>query len=281
MKQDELQDRDAPGLESMLAVKLEVLLHDLLGKHGPVDTAKKLGVNYKTVARCVESGKLSVHLRQALADWLLERGKADSAPRGESESLGEAMDRLSVEIRNALEDLRREVKSGFDSLGTQQAGEMEKLARGLDISEPHPPKGTKIRLSGTDMTWPRGSQPRREFRRTHPSVVTMKPQEGDDAVYGDTWSPVKEWRDLRLSHPYEGSGVDWLEREILLRQLEVVLIGEHGLTLPPDTDPWDSLDRKTQVQWRNQTLDRLRKEIFWARVRRFLRCVLTAKRWRD
>ena len=59
MKQEELQDRDTPGLDSML----EVLLHDLLGKHTPVETAKILGVNYKTVARSVESGKLSVNLR--------------------------------------------------------------------------------------------------------------------------------------------------------------------------------------------------------------------------
>ena len=35
MKQDALQDRDAPGLESMLEVKLEVPLHAPLGKHGP------------------------------------------------------------------------------------------------------------------------------------------------------------------------------------------------------------------------------------------------------
>ncbi len=63
MKHEQMQDRDAPGLESMLEVKLEVLLHDLLGKHGPVEMAKKLGVNFKTVGRSVESGELSVNLR--------------------------------------------------------------------------------------------------------------------------------------------------------------------------------------------------------------------------
>ena len=40
---------------------------------------------------------------------------------------------------------------------------------------------------------------------------------------------MKEWRELRLSHPYEGSGVDWLERVMRLRHLEVVLIDRHGL----------------------------------------------------
>ena len=59
MKRDEfdcMEDNDAPSLESMYRVKLEALLHDLIGQHGPVDTAKRPGVNYKTVARSVESG---------------------------------------------------------------------------------------------------------------------------------------------------------------------------------------------------------------------------------
>ncbi len=71
---DDMKDNDAPSLESMLDVKLEVLLHDLVTQHGPVETAKRLGVNYKTVARSAESGKLSVHLRQVLTVWLLSRG---------------------------------------------------------------------------------------------------------------------------------------------------------------------------------------------------------------
>ena len=91
---------------------------------------------------------------------------------------------------------------------------------------------------------------------------------------------MKEWRELRLSHPYEGSGVDWLERVMRLRHLEVVLIDRHGLTLPPDTNPWDSLGRKTQERWRNQPLKRLRKELLGARIRRLLRRRFTVNLWR-
>lgn len=152
MKQDELQDRDAPGLESMLEVKLEVLLHDLLGKHGPVDTAKKLGVTHKTVSRSVESGKLSVHLRQALTDWLLERGKADTVPRGESEALAEAVDRLTVEIHNPLDDLRWEVKPGFENLGKRQARDVGKPLRRSTAVNWQPDTGKILSLSGTDLT---------------------------------------------------------------------------------------------------------------------------------
>ena len=65
-----------------------------------------------------------------------------------------------------------------------------------------------------------------------------------------------------------------------LRHLEAVLIDRHGLTLSPDTNPWDSLGRKTLVRWRNQTLKRLRKELLGARIRRLLRCLLTVNLWR-
>ena len=59
MKRDELgcmEDNDAPSLESMYQVKLEALLHDLITQHRSVETAKRLGVNYKTADRRVESG---------------------------------------------------------------------------------------------------------------------------------------------------------------------------------------------------------------------------------
>lgn len=111
-------------------------------------------------------------------------------------------------------------------------------------------------------------------------MVTIEPQAGDAEVYGDAWPPVREWRGLQLSHRYEGAGVNWLESEMKLRQLDIALIGEHGLTLTHDTDPWDSRERKTQVRWRNQTFKRMRKELFWARVMRCIRWRLTANLWR-
>ena len=72
-----------------------------------------------------------------------------------------------------------------------------------------------------------------------------------------------------------------LKSEKRLRKLEIVLIEEHGLTLPPDRNPWDCLERKTQVNWRHETIYRLRKEIFRARLRRWLRRVFTVGLWRE
>ena len=80
MKQNGHRDRDAPGLESMLEVKPEALLHDLLGEQGRGDTAKMLRVNHKTVAMSVDSGKLLVHLRGALMGRLVARRDGHPAP---------------------------------------------------------------------------------------------------------------------------------------------------------------------------------------------------------
>ena len=84
---------------------------------------------------------------------------------------------------------------------------------------------------------------------------------------------------MRAIRP-EGRGLSWLVDEERLRELEIALVGEHGLTMPPDTDPWDSLSRRTQVRWRTQTLERVRGERVRALVRRWVRRILTLGLWR-
>ena len=126
-----------------------------------------------------------------------------------------------------------------------------------------------------------GSPARQLFRTTLPSVITMEPQPGDEEVFGEAWPQVDEWRRLREKHPTEGKGVSWLADEERLRELEIALVGEHGLTMPPDTDPWDSLSRRTQIRWRTQTLERVHRELVLAQIRRWIRRILTLGRWRN
>ena len=60
-------------------------------------------------------------------------------------------------------------------------------------------------------------------------------------------------------------------------QLEIELIQEHELTLPPTTYPWDWGDRRQEVRRRTQYLDDVRVERNRLRLRRFLACGL----WRN
>ena len=120
----------------------------------------------------------------------------------------------------------------------------------------------------------------RQFRSTSPSVVTMEPQPGDEQIYGTAWPLVDEWRRLRQSHPAPGRGVSWLVDEERMREMEIALIDKHELTMPPDTDAWDSLGRGTQVRWRIQTVERVRGERVRAQFRRWVRRLLTLGLWR-
>ncbi len=92
------------------------------------------------------------------------------------------MEQLAVEMRNAFGDLRRVVKTGFNSLGNRQARAMERLAMWPPTTEGDPFTGSRVRLSGTKRTWLRGSQPCRPLRNRNPSVVTVEAEPGGDDV---------------------------------------------------------------------------------------------------
>ena len=269
MEEQLFVEDETPGLHEL---RLTILLRDGAKQKGRMDAA-------------LTSGHLTPRLCDALELLLMNRKFAAlEEVRGSVRELAERMDELeraTTDLQVRVGELQQGNDDKFGSVTTKQAREFEELSRRLDSIEASEGAGTAPTQSGTGKTWPRRSQPRRLFRRTNPSVDTIEPQAGDDAAYGVAWPVVQEWRDLRLSHPYEGGGVDWLKNKILLRQLEIDLIAEHGSTLPPDSDPWDSLERKTQVRCQNQTLNRLRKELLRARIRRLLRRLVFANLWRE
>ena len=60
-------------------------------------------------------------------------------------------------------------------------------------------------------------------------------------------------------------------------ELEIELIEEHKLTLPPATYPWNWGDRQQQVRRRNEALDEVIVDRKMLRLRRFLICGLWRK----
>ena len=64
-------------------------------------------------------------------------------------------------------------------------------------------------------------------------------------------------------------------------ELEVAIVGEHELTLPPASFPWDEFDRQDQLWERTQDLKRVRVERNRALLRRWLRRVFTCGLWRN
>ena len=266
--EEKLLEGDATNnLESIHNVRLTALLHDLM-KEGKLEAAQLLGVNHKTLSAALESGVLTPRLSDALEKVLLSRElEAFEKVRERMEEMEgrlEAVEERGKKIPGEIEEaVRREVERRMVEW-TEIAVEEEAGSHEED---------------SPDAEDDGGSPPRKLFRTTSPSVITMEPQPDDKEVFGEAWPPVGEWRQLRGKHPTEGRDLPWLEDEERLRELEIALIGEHELTLPPDTDPWDSLSRRTQVRWRTQTLQRVRRERVLAQWRRWIRRLLTLGRW--
>ena len=116
--------------------------------------------------------------------------------------------------------------------------------------------------------------------RQYPELVTIKPAADDEAVFGAAWPVIDEWRKLRGSHPSKGKSLSWLvERERIL-ELEVAMMEEHGLTLPPDTLPLTGLWRRDQLVRRKMALDDTQRARAKRELLRWVRRVLTVWLWR-
>ena len=280
MKEELLVGDRTPGLESLHQLRLTALLRDVVKRKGRMEAAVVLRVNYKTLAAAIDSGKLTPRLCDALERLLLIRELAAlEEVRG---LVGELEGRLK-----AVEDMAQTASGKVEEMVGCQLGrptvepepEAPNEERHVRMEQPRREEGATNAPVG-DQPRPRSSPPRHLFRSTSPSVVTMEPQPGDEEVYGSAWSLVEKWRRLRQSHPAQGRGLHWLVNEERLRALEIALIGQHELTMPPDTDPWDSLGRRTQVRWRTRTQERVRRERVRDQVRRWFRRVLTLELWR-
>ena len=109
--------------------------------------------------------------------------------------------------------------------------------------------------------------------------MTREPAEDDADVFGDAWPLIAEWRELKDTHPQAGKGLSWLvERERLLT-VELALLEEHGMTLPPETYPLRGLDRLGQTNWRRAALHDARRARARGERVRLLRRVCTLGLW--
>ena len=91
--------------------------------------------------------------------------------------------------------------------------------------------------------------------------MTLAPAEDDEEVFGEAWPLIVEWRGLKDAHPNEGKGPDWLRAEERFLALELALLEDHGMTLPPARFPLRGFDRNGQVNWRQTALFDTRRAI--------------------
>ena len=288
------------SVRDMHHLRLMSLLQEQVRDHGPRRAAEILGVDRRTLDTALDQGMLNRRIRSAL-ERALQSGVGSAAAKqrdrndrledrlGDLEGLVEEQGKEMREGRRAAEDeirkLRDEQKQGF-----------RKLERALaDVNK----------VGGDDEGEAKSSAPQSEqrnssLRREYPELVTLDPAEDDEEVFGDAWELVQEWRDLKETHPNEGRGLEWLLAEERFLSVELALLEEHGLTMPPARFPLRGFDRSGQVNWRRKALDdtrrklRISRMLAWAahwlqhgKVRvglrkplAWARRVLTLERWR-
>ena len=286
MESSETVTTDGGDAEEEYVLQLRALLHDLVRKKGRIKAANELGLDPRTVGACMEGEGMSWRVREALERGLQEgAGSAAARQRKRNDALERRVGVLEKELRDGL----NAVKGEIGKLGKNQDHRWESLERRLargeakreNRQEAHKPADapsatgpTVEEPSATDMP----SAGPRFPKRLYPELVTKEPAPDDEEVYGEAWPLIEEWRRLWKTHTGVGKGLEWLETEERVRELEVAMLEEHGLTLPPENQPLHGLWRSTQLNWRRETLSEVRRAVAW---RHLVRKVLTFGLWRS
>ena len=285
MRQGEPVIEESRAVEDVHHLRLMALLHELVREKGNRGAASALGLDPRTVASCMKTGRLSWRVREALEQGLQSgAGSAAARQRKRNDSLEGRIEGWEGKLRSGLDEVRAAVTGEVEALREEQAKAMRHVERRLVRLE-----AGRSAQDGMERTSPTGAEPepskRRYVRpRTHPQLVTLEAEPDEDLVYGDATSVIVEWRRVRaefLKTLKTGTTLDRTEVQEPMLELEIAIVGEHELTLPPASFPWDQFDRQDQLWERTQDLKRVRAERERALLRRWLRRVLTFGLWRN
>ena len=249
------------SLENLHELRLMALLLDVIREKGRMEAADRLGVNYKTLARAVETGSLSPRMSHALDRLLLSReSKAMAAQQERIAALEGRVEGLEQKIKSSLGKVRAFVEGQVKALGEEHTRALRQLERRVaEVGGRADGRSEQGLMRVQQAGWSVST-----FRRKYPELVTREPAPDDEEVYGAAWPLVEEWRRLRDGHPNDGRSLSWLVKEERILNLELAMAEEHGLTLPPETQPLAGV-------WRNgqrRSIEAALGDTRWARTRR-------------
>ena len=278
MKTTEHGIEDSKDIENMHHMRLMTLLQELVRDKGFKGAARVLELDQRTVAECARTGQLSRRVRQAL-ERALQEGVGSAAARQR-----ERNDRLENRVE-ALEKGREAHEKGYDALGKELRRRMAAVEGRVEALKSSEAQGTGAGHAGAGPSPSESGAPdagrkpssRPGVRREYPDLVTREPEEDDEEVFGDAWPLIVEWRALKDAHPNDGKSLAWLAAEERLRTVELALLEDHGMTLPPEKRPLRGFDRDGQTNWRRTALFDTRRAI---RKREFLNRLSLGLLWR-
>ena len=241
------------SVEDMQHVRLMALLQELEREHGRKGAADLLGLDHRTLSASLDEGVLSRRVKSALEEALQE-GIGSAADRQRERNAGlekrlEALEGVVEEQGQEMRAGRRAVEDAVRALRVETARALRRLEEGMAQ-----PQTTGAAQGAAAPPGAAQSMGRTTLRREFPDLVTREPAADDAEVFGGAWSLIVEWRELKDTHPSRGRGLSWLVAEERRLVVELALLEEHGLTLPPQTYPLRGLDRAGQTSWRKTAL---------------------------
>ena len=248
-------------VEDVYELRLTALFRQLVRTRGHKGAGRVLGLDPRTVAASVQQG-MSRRVRDAVEKMLVER---DGGARDELEEAVEGLAEQVGGLKHQVAGLEGELREGLQALGETHAQGMRRLEQRLAQGQ------SKGGGGGTGLLRPAPLAGAVSGRR-YPDLVTTGPAVDDGEVFGAAWPLVQEWRELWDGHPARGRGRAWASTRTRILELEVAMLEEHGLTLPPETEPLRGLDRGAQLNWRLKALGKFQ--------RRRARLELLARLWR-
>ena len=269
--------------------RLMALLHELVRKKGSRrGAARALGIDRRTVGACMDGGGMTWRLREAL-ERVQQDGEGAAAGQ---QKRSDVLERRVAALEKELHDTRDAVMGEIGELREDQDQRWGSLEQRLAIREaqredrqetPKPAEASSA-TEPTPEEAPATVKPKAKAKlpkRLYPELVTKEPAPDDEVVFGKAWPLIEEWREIwKAGHVGTGKGLAWLETEERVRELEVAMLEEHGLTLPPEKQPLHGLYRSAQLNWRKDTLHEVRRAVAWRHlVRKVLTCGLWRSRW--
>ena len=174
-----------------------------------------------------------------------------------------------------LEEEGRELRELVDV----QAGQLEELGRRVARLEEQAQQRVDAETVGVDGLQSVWRPPRRGHGLPSTGVVTLEKQPDEAHAFGPAEGLVAEWRSLRTRGDNAGSRVDRVKAGVRRWELEVTLLRDFRLTLPPETEPLDDDRRADHLRWRLDALEDAKRELRKAKRVRLLRRVLTLGLW--
>ncbi len=235
--------------------QLRGFLQDLVEREGRVQAAERLAVSERTLRRALAAPQLSPFMTEALQrEW----DKADVAPEA-------AIVREPASLPEHLQQLERRLAE-LEHIAGDQLEELWSLGEDLrQIRDAYAPATVVEAASNSG--------------GLRLNLVTVDPGVDDSEVYGEALPIVADWRRTLRALAEPPHTLAWLGATERLLRLEIQLIDDRRLTLPPADAAWDDVRREHELLVRQDRLRELRIRRLWTEPLHWAFRLLSLGRW--